>query len=105
MPGDRIRCAKDTGLSALPLQGFDPNRIWCLVVALACDNLAWAQMLALHGRPARRWEPTTVRHRLLTVAAVIVRHARRTAIRYKACQPFAGLLTHAISNLRALPAP
>ena len=32
---DRIRCAKDTGLDRFPLQGFDQNRIWCLIVALA----------------------------------------------------------------------
>ena len=35
LPGDRIRCAKDTGLDRFPLQGFAQNRIWCLIVALA----------------------------------------------------------------------
>lgn len=29
---DRIRAAKDTGLTNLPLHGFDQNRIWCAVV-------------------------------------------------------------------------
>ncbi len=32
---DRIRLAKDTGLTNLPLYGFDQNRIWCAIVALA----------------------------------------------------------------------
>jgi len=27
---DRIRVAKDTGLTNLPLHGFDQNRIWCV---------------------------------------------------------------------------
>ena len=61
---DRIRCAKDTGLRNLPLQGFTQNQIWCEIVALACDLLAWMQMLALTG-PARRWEPKRLRLRHL----------------------------------------
>jgi hypothetical protein len=32
---DRIRCAKDTGLTNLPLHDFDQNQIWCALVALA----------------------------------------------------------------------
>src|SRR3954453_9633199 len=33
---DRIRCAKDTGLTNLPLHDFTQNQIWCAIVALAC---------------------------------------------------------------------
>jgi hypothetical protein len=36
---------------------LDQNRIWCALVALACDLTAWAQLLALHAHHARRWEP------------------------------------------------
>ena len=32
------------------------NQLWCEIVALACELLAWTQMLALTGT-ARRWEP------------------------------------------------
>ena len=46
---DRIRCAKDTGLRNLPLKGFAQNQLWCEIVALACELLAWTQMLALTG--------------------------------------------------------
>ena len=46
---DRIRCAKDTGLRNLPLKGFAQNQLWCEIVALACDLLAWTQLLALTG--------------------------------------------------------
>ena len=45
---DRIRCAKDTGLTNLPLHDFAQNQIWCAIVALACELTAWMQMLALH---------------------------------------------------------
>ena len=51
---DRIRCAKDTGLDRFPLQGFDQNRIWCLIVALACDLLAFSQLLAMADAPRPR---------------------------------------------------
>ena len=54
---DRIRCAKDTGLRNLPLKGFAQNQLWCEIVALACELLAWTQLLALTGT-ARRWEPS-----------------------------------------------
>jgi len=57
---DRIRCAKVTGPTNLPLHGFDQNRIWCAVVALACDLLAWLAMLALVEHPARRWRTQAV---------------------------------------------
>ena len=43
---DRIRCAKDTGLTNLPLHEFAQNQIWCAIVALACELTAWMQMLA-----------------------------------------------------------
>ncbi|MCQ4138237.1 IS1380 family transposase, partial [Rhodococcus rhodochrous] len=54
---DRIRAAKASGLQNLPLHGFDQNRIWLALVQLACELLAWMQMLAFTAIPARRWEP------------------------------------------------
>jgi hypothetical protein len=32
---DRIRGAKDTGLTNLPLRDFAQNQIWCAIVSLA----------------------------------------------------------------------
>ncbi len=61
----------------LPLHGFDQNRIWCAIVALAVELTAWMQMLALHGHDARRWEPKRLRLRLFTVPATIARTGRR----------------------------
>ena len=42
---DRIRNAKDTGLTNLPLHGFNANQIWCEIVALTADLIAWLQLL------------------------------------------------------------
>ena len=65
---DRIRIAKDTGLTNLPLHDFDQNQIWCALVALAAELTAWMQLLAFTDHDARRWEPKRLRLRLFTVA-------------------------------------
>jgi len=98
---DRIRCAKDTGLRNLPLHGFTQNQIWCEIVALACELLAWMQMLAFTG-PARRWEPKRVRLRIFTCAGRIVRGSRRLRLRLAANWPWADDITTACARLQAL---
>ena len=99
---DRIRCAKDTGLRNLPLHGYAQNQIWCEIVALACELIAWAQMLALTGA-ARRWEPKRLRLRLFSAAARLARGSRRLRLRLAATWPWATQLTTAITRLQALP--
>jgi hypothetical protein len=97
---DRIRCAKDTGLRNLPLHGYAQNQIWCELVALACELLAWTQMLALTGR-ARRWEPKRLRLRIFSAAGRLVRGGRRLRLRLAARWPWATQITAAISRLHA----
>jgi hypothetical protein len=98
---DRIRCAKDTGLRNLPLQGFAQNQLWCEIAAMACELLAWMAMLALDG-PARRWEPKRLRLRIFTCAGRIVRGSRRLRLRLAASWPWASQITAAITRLQAL---
>jgi hypothetical protein len=81
---DPIRCAKDTGLRNLPsLKGFAQNQVWWEIVALACELLAWTQMLALAGT-ARRREPKRLRLRLFSItrsanAAAQIKRAKYAA--------------------------
>ena len=96
---DRIRTAKDTGLANLPLHSFDANRIWIEIVCLATELSAWMQMLALTDHDARRWEPKRLRLRLFSAAARLVRHARRTRLRFTAHWPFTDLITTALTRL------
>ncbi len=98
---DRIRCAKDTGLRNLPLHGYAQNQIWCEIVALACELLAWMQMLALPG-PARRWEPRRLRLRIFACAGRLVRGSRRLKLRLAASWPWARQIIAAITRLQAL---
>jgi hypothetical protein len=97
---DRIRAAKDTGLRNLPLHGFDQNQIWCELVAMACELLAWMQMLAL-ANPARAWEPKRLRLRLFSAAGRIAHSGRRTRLRLTATWPWATQITTAITRLQA----
>jgi hypothetical protein len=99
---DRIRCAKDTGLRNLPLHGYAQNQIWCEIVALACELLAWTQMLALTGK-ARRWEPRRLRLRIFSVAGRLARSARRLRLRLAERWLWAADITTAAARLQALP--
>ncbi len=98
---DRIRAAKDTGGRNLPFRGFAANRIWLAVVTLAMDLIAWTQILALADHPARRWEPKTLRLRLFSIPARLVRHARRVHLRLSAHHPWAGLAFTTFGRLSA----
>ena len=100
---DRIRLAKETGLTNLPLYSFAQNQVWCAIVALACDLTAWMQMLALaDADSARRWEPKRLRYRLYTIPAVLVRGSRQVRLRYAAHHPWAAVLIGALTTLTTL---
>lgn len=102
---DRIRCAKDTGLTNLPLHDFAQNQIWCAIVALACELTAWMQTLALAGHQARRWEPKRLRHRLFSIPARHARSGRRRRLHLAATAPFTALALAALDALARLTAP
>jgi hypothetical protein len=102
---DRIRAAKDTGLTNLPLHGLDQNRIWQAVVALACEITAWTQLLGYTEHPARRWEPKRLRLRLFSLPAQAARHARRVVLHLPAHAPWSNLVLDGLTRLRALAVP
>src|SRR5664280_136039 len=102
---DRIRCAKDTGLTNLPLFDFDQNRIWCAVVALACELTAWLGMLALADHQGRRWEPKRLRLRLFSAAGRLAVSGGRVALHLSRAGRWSGLLVAILDRLRALPVP
>jgi hypothetical protein len=102
---DRIRCAKDTGMTNLPLHDFDQNQIWCAIVALASDLVAWMQTLALTGHAARRWEPKRLRLRLLSIAGRLAATGRRTRLHLAQPAPITGLVLHGLRRLDALAVP
>ena len=102
---DRIRIAKDTGLTNLPLHDFDQNRIWLTIVALAVEITAWLQMLAFTDQPARRWEPKRLRLRIFSIAARIADHSRTRRLHLSHHAPWAALLITGLDRLQLIPAP
>jgi hypothetical protein len=101
---DRIRCAKDTGLRRLPSREFAINQAWCLAAAIACDLIAWLQLLALDGDLARA-EPKRLRYRILHTAARLTHGQRRRWLRIPATWPWASDLATAFARIAAIPAP
>lgn len=101
---DAIRCAKETGLGGFPFQGFVQNQIWLELVLAAHDLLCHFRALALQGA-AQRWEPKTLRYRLLHTGARMVRQGRRRILRLSATWPWTELLATAFAQIRSLPAP
>ncbi|MGQ0625872.1 MAG: IS1380 family transposase [Sporichthyaceae bacterium] len=99
----RIRAAKDTGLTNLPLHAFDRNRLWLEIVQLAHELTVWTQVLGLHDQPARSWEPKRLRLRLFAVAGRILTSGRRTTLRISERWPWADQLTGAHAALAAYP--
>ncbi len=100
---DRIRAAKATGLTNLPLHGFAHNRVWVAIVALALELTACTQMLAPTDHPARRWEPKRLRLRLFSVAGRLTHHARQVHLRLAAHAPWADLILTGHRRLHVLP--
>jgi Transposase DDE domain group 1 len=101
---DSIRQGKDTGMRNLPHHAFEHNQTWLETSLIAQDLLVWMKLICLTGELATA-EPKRLRHRLLHVAARIVRHGRRTRLRLQADWPWAPALAAAFRRLRALPAP
>jgi hypothetical protein len=75
---------------------------------LACEITAWMQMLALHGHPARRWEPKRLRLRLLSAAGLLATSSRTRILHLGGHQPWTSLTLQALQRLKtctATPAP
>lgn len=83
-------------------KGFAQNQIWCEIVALACELLAWTQMLALAGA-ARRWELKRLRLRIFSVAGRLASGGRRLRLRLAERWPWAAEIAAAVTRLQAIP--
>ena len=102
---DRIRNAKDTGLANLPFHAFAGNDLWCHVVMLASEIMAWTQMIAFTGTKARRWEPKKLRARLFEIGGKIASHARKTTLHLATTAPDVQLLIKGTKRIAALNPP
>ena len=90
------------GCGTCHLKGFAHNQLRCEIVALACELLAWTQLLALAGRPAGG-SPGACGCACFAVAGRLVRGGRRLRLRLAARWRWAGQITTAVIRLQAIP--
>lgn len=101
---DRIRDAKDTGLSKFPFEAFAQNQVWLTLALIACDLIAWFQTRCLEGELAKA-EPRRLRYTLLHTAGRLATRGRRLHLRLQHDWPWAQELAAAFTRLQRPPLP
>jgi hypothetical protein len=103
---DGVRTAKSMGLRNLPSKTWQVNCGWVLAANIAADLAAWCQLLGLYDcEDLRDAEPDTLRYRLLSLPARLVRHARARVLKISRTWPWKQAFLACWHRLCALPAP
>jgi hypothetical protein len=101
-----VRTAKAMGLRNLPSKTWVVNCGWVLAANLAADLAAWCRLLGLYDcGDLKDAEPDTLRYRLLSLPARLVRHARARVLKISRTWPWKEAFTTCWQRLCALPAP
>ena len=95
-------------MGKLPHEGFRMNQVWCHAAVLGLSLITWAGLVTAAGSTATQqrrsrwwvWEPKTLRARMLSIAAVVVRHARRIILRFDQAAVHRQLLEHGLARIR-----
>jgi len=103
---DEVRAAKSMGLRNLPSKTWVVNCGWVLAASLAADLAAWCRLLGLYDQDdLKDAEPDTLRYRLLSLPARLVRHARARVLKISLTWPWREAFLTCWHRLCALPAP
>jgi hypothetical protein len=103
---DGVRTAKSMGLRNLPSKTWLVNCGWVLAANLAADLAAWIRLLGLYDcDDLKDAEPGTLRYRLLSLPARLVRHARQRVLKISRTWPWKEAFLACWHRLCALPAP
>lgn len=103
---DGVRTAKAMGLRNLPSKTWIVNCGWVLAANVAADLSAWCRMLGLYDQEdLKDAEPDTLRYRLLSLPARLVRHARARVLKISRTWPWKEAFLACWQRLCALPAP
>jgi hypothetical protein len=103
---DGVRTAKAMGLRNLPSKTWIVNCGWVLAANVAADLSAWCRMLGLYDQEdLKDAEPETLRYRLLSLPARLVRHARARVLKISRTWPWKEAFLACWQRLCALPAP
>jgi hypothetical protein len=103
---DGVRTAKSMGLRNLPSKTWVVNCGWVLAASLAADLAAWCRLIGLYDcDDLKDAEPDTLRYRLLSLPARLVRHARARVLKISRTWPWKEAFLTCWQRLCALPAP
>ena len=103
---DGVRTAKSMGLRNLPSKTWVVNCGWVLAANLATDLAAWCRLLGLYDcDDLKDAEPDTLRYRLLSLPARLVRHARTRVLKISRTWPWKEAFLTCWQRLCTLPAP
>ena len=103
---DGVRAGKSMGLRNLPSKTWVVNCGWVLAANIAADLAAWIRLLGLYDcEDLKDAEPGTLRYRLLSLPARLVRHARARVLKISRTWPWKDAFLACWHRLCALPAP
>jgi len=103
---DRVRTNKAMGLRNLPSKTWVVNCGWVLAANIAADLSAWCRLLGLYDQDdLKDAEPDTLRYRLFSLPARLVRHARARVLKLSRTWPWKDAFLTCWQRLCALPAP
>jgi len=103
---DGVRTAKSMGLRNLPSKTWVVNCGWVLAANIAADLAAWCRLLGLYDQDdLKDAEPDTLRYRLLSLPARLVRHARARVLKISRTWPWKEAFLACWQRLCTLPAP
>jgi len=103
---DQVRTNKAMGLRNLPSKTWLVNCGWVLAANIAADLAAWCRLLGLYDcDDLKDAEPDTLRYRLLSLPARLVRHARARVLKISRTWPWKEAFLACWERLCALPAP
>jgi hypothetical protein len=103
---DGVRTAKAMGLRNLPSRAYQVNKGWVLAANIAADLTAWARLLGLHDQEELRdATPGTLRYRLWSIPARLVRHARKRILKISPDWPWKQAFLTCWQRVCAIPAP
>jgi hypothetical protein len=103
---DGVRAGKAMGLRNLPSKTWQVNCGWVLTANIAADLIAWCRLLGLYDQEdLTDAEADTLRYRLLSLPARLVRHARARVLKISRTWPWKDAFLACWQRLCALPAP
>ncbi|HUY46483.1 MAG TPA: IS1380 family transposase [Streptosporangiaceae bacterium] len=103
---DGVRTAKAMGLRNLPSKTWQVSKGWVLAANIAADLTAWARLLGFHDQPdLRDAEPDTLRYRIWSIPARLVRHARKKILKISPDWPWKEAFLACWQRLCDLTAP